>query len=242
MLASSMLASTGRTVFSKSSYWVPNSATAVWFFSTGSFIASSALTTSKNAFCAVSPPLANACIVVLAFRPSVANALVVDLEPSFARMLNSLTASPTLSIENTPASAPAIRPLTNWSADSPNAAYWVEYSFRVSSKSPFWSAPFCAPVAMMLYALLASMPKFFMSADAVLALSLNSYPKVSRRANPASVAACSSSPISWVFCRTTEMPSATSSRESPKLWLYTFWAICPSCSSSFPVVPVAALI
>lgn len=39
----------------------------------------------------MSPPLANACMVVLAFSPRVANALVVDLEPSFARMLNSLT-------------------------------------------------------------------------------------------------------------------------------------------------------
>ena len=71
-----------------------------------------------------------------------------DLEPSFARMLNSLTASPTLSMDHMPDSAPAMSDDVNSCAESPSDAYWFEYSFSVSSRSPFWLAPRCAPTVM----------------------------------------------------------------------------------------------
>ena len=80
--------------------------------------------------------------------PRALKASLVESEPSFARMLNSLTASPTLSMDHWPLSAPATRDCMNSSADRPRAAYWDEYSFRVSIMSPFLSAPFWAPAAM----------------------------------------------------------------------------------------------
>ena len=196
---------------------MPNRLTAAVFFAIGSSILFKAFTTSKKASSALSPPAANRFVISSAFIPSAWNASMVVLLPSFALKLNSLTASPTLSMENTPASAPLISPVTNWSADNPNAEYCAEYSFKVSSKSPFWSAPFCAPTAMMLYASSAVTPKFFISALAARADSCRSYPKVSRKAKPDSVAFCNSSPTSPVVFCTTDNPSATSSRLSPKL-------------------------
>ena len=133
----SIPARTGRIFDSRSSYIVPNSATAAAFFSMWSSMPSSAFTTSKKASRAESPPAAKRAIISSAFMPSEVKAPIVVSLPSLARMLNSLTASPTLSIENTPASAPPIRPCRNSSADSPKAAYCAEYSLRVSSKSPF---------------------------------------------------------------------------------------------------------
>ena len=146
----SMPESTGRTVASKSSYWVPNSPTAAAFLARGSSMLSSAFTTSKNAVRAVSPPAANFSDITSAFIPSSSNASAVVSLPSLARILNSLTASPTLSTLNTPASAPSTRLETNSSADRPRAEYCAEYSFSTSSRSPFLSAPFCAPMAIRL--------------------------------------------------------------------------------------------
>ena len=141
---------TGRTLASKSSYIVPNRATAAVFFAIGSSMLSNAETTWKKASFALSPPAANFAIVSSAFSPKAVKASMVESLPSLARILNSLTASPTLSMENTPASAPLTRLVRNSSADNPRAAYCAEYSLRVSRRSPFWSAPFCAPLAMML--------------------------------------------------------------------------------------------
>ena len=107
-----------------------------------------ASTVSKNAASAVSPPAAKAANILSAFRPRLSKASRLVSLPSFALMLNSLTASPTLSMENRPASAPSTRVPMNWSALRPRAANCGLYSFRVSSRSPFLSAPFCAPTAI----------------------------------------------------------------------------------------------
>ena len=133
----SIPANTGRMPAPKSSYIVPKRLTAAVFFSIGSVILSSALTTSKNAVRAVSPPAANLAAIVSAFIPNISKASVVVSLPSFTRILNSLTASPTLSTENTPASAPSTRLDINSSAERPRAAYCAEYSFSTSNRSPF---------------------------------------------------------------------------------------------------------
>ena len=138
----SMPERTGSTLASRSSYIVPKRLTAAVFFAIGSSMLSRADNTSKKASLAESPPAANLPIISSAFNPREVKASIVVWLPSLARMLNSLTASPTLSMEKTPASAPFTRLVRNSSADKPRAAYCAEYSFRVSSRSPFWSAPF----------------------------------------------------------------------------------------------------
>ena len=70
--------------------------------------------------------------------------------PSMARMENSFTASPTLSIWKTPFSAPLMNVCIIWSAVRPISAYLGAYSLITSSRSPFWFAPFCAPTAIRL--------------------------------------------------------------------------------------------
>ena len=108
-----MLARISKTFSPRSSYCVPNKLTAAVFFASGSSKLFSASSTSKNASFAVSPPAAKRANISSAFRPSSAYASALVVDRSLLRMLNSLTASPTLSIENTPSSPAVIRPCTN---------------------------------------------------------------------------------------------------------------------------------
>ena len=70
--------------------------------------------------------------------------------PSIARIENSLTASPTLSIWKTPFSAPEMSVCIMSSAVKPISAYFGAYSLNTSSRSPLRFAPFCAPTAIRL--------------------------------------------------------------------------------------------
>lgn len=107
---------------SRSSNCEPNSATPISLRLRGSSSLFRASTVSKNAACAVSPPAAKAANILSELRPRPLKASALLSLPSFALMLNSLTASATLSMLNRPASAPSTREPMNWSALRPRAA------------------------------------------------------------------------------------------------------------------------
>ena len=109
----SMLARISKIPSPRSSYCVPNKLTAAVFFASGSSKLFSASSTSKNASFAVSPPAAKRANISSASMPSSAYASALVVDRSLLRMLNSLTASPTLSIEKTPSSPALTRPCTN---------------------------------------------------------------------------------------------------------------------------------
>ena len=136
----------------KSSHIVPNKATPAVFCAKGSSIAKRAVVTSSKAFAACSPPAAKAAAVSSAFKPISLNACIVPSDPSLTLIPNSFTASPSLSTEKVPASAPFAKLLNMSSASSPNDLKCTEYSLILSSKSPFLSRPFCAPCAIRLNA------------------------------------------------------------------------------------------
>ena len=136
--------------------------------------------------------------------------------PSFIRILNSLKASPILSMLHTPVSAPFLIELNISSALNPACAYWLLYSFITSSKSPFWFSPSCAPCAMRLYASSPLIPNFCISWVAALVLSATSMSNVSRRVNAFVVIFSSSSaPRSPACCFTVAIEAAISSKPSP---------------------------
>ena len=62
----------------------------------------------------------------------------------------------------------------------PISAYFGAYSESTSNRSPLRFAPFCAPMAIRLYAFSLLMPNFCIKADAARLLSEKSIPNVSR--------------------------------------------------------------
>ena len=104
----------------RSSHIVPNRFTPAIFCSTGSFIEASAATVSLNACFALSPPIANLRAITWASKPKASKPSVVVLLPSLTRILNSLMASPTLSILQAPFCAPVINIPVNSSALKPS--------------------------------------------------------------------------------------------------------------------------
>ncbi|GFI25119.1 hypothetical protein IMSAGC012_00225 [Lachnospiraceae bacterium] len=140
--------------------------------------------------------------------------------PSFMRILNSLKASPILSMLHTPVAAPLAIELNISSALSPACEYWLLYSLITSSKSPFLLSPFCAPCAIRLYASSDDKPNFCISCVAALVLSATSKSNVSRSAKALVVIFSSSSaPKSPACCRTSAIAAAMSSNPSPKFAL-----------------------
>ena len=163
---------------------------------------------------ALSPPAWNFPTISSAFSPRLVRYSFAV--PSFIRMLNSLKASPILSMLHTPSFAPFWIELNISSALSPACAYWLLYSLITSSKSPFWLSPCCAPCAIRLYASSPDIPNCCISCVAALVLSATSISNVSRRVNALVVIFSSSStPKSPACCLTVAIDAAISSKPSP---------------------------
>ena len=163
---------------------------------------------------ALSPPAWNLPTTSSALSPRLVRySLAV---PSFMRILNSLKASPILSMLHTPVSAPFWIELNISSALSPACEYWLLYSLITSSKSPFWLSPFCAPCAIRLYASSLVKPNCCISCVAALVLSTTSMSNVSRRVKALVVIFSSSSaPKSPACCFISAIAAAISSKPSP---------------------------
>ena len=163
---------------------------------------------------ALSPPAWNLPTISSALSPRLVRYSFAV--PSFMRMLNSLKASPILSMLHTPVSAPFLIELNISSALSPACAYWLLYSLITSSKSPFWLSPSCAPCAIRLYASSPLIPNFCISCVAARVLSATSISNVSRRVSALVVIFSSSSaPKSPACCFTVAIDAAISSKPSP---------------------------
>ena len=163
---------------------------------------------------ALSPPAWNFPTISSAFNPRLVRYSFAV--PSFIRILNSLKASPILSMLHTPSFAPFWIELNISSALNPACAYWLLYSLITSSKSPFWLSPCCAPCAIKLYASSPDIPNCCISCVAALVLSATSISNVSRRVNAFVVIFSSSSaPKSPACCLTVAIDAAISSKPSP---------------------------
>ena len=131
-------------------------------------------------------------------------------------MLNSLKASPILSMLQAPVAAPLEIELNISSALNPACEYWLLYSFMTSSKSPFLFSPFCAPCAIRLYASSEDSPNFCINWVAALVLSATSKSNVSRKVRALVVIFSNSpAPKSPACCRTSVIAAAISSNPSP---------------------------
>ena len=158
-------------------------------------------------------------------------------------MLNSLNASPSLSTDHVPASAPFCNILNISSAEIPAFANWTEYSLIVSNKSSFLFRPFCAPCAIKLYASWLLNPNWSINIFAALNDSFSSKSNVSFNRNASSVTCFKLSPsISPICCTTCVIASPTSSMLSPKLSLKTAFRVSPYSSIFSSEAPVAAWI
>ena len=201
-----------------SSHMVPINPTPALYCRLLSSQSLSALLTWLMASFALSPPFWNFPTTSSALSPRLTRKSFAV--PSFMRMLNSLNASPILSMLQTPVAAPFAIELNISSAPSPACEYWLLYSLITSSKSPFLFSPFCAPCAIRLYASSEDKPNFCISCVAALVLSATSKSNVSRNANALVVIFSSSpAPKSPACCRTSAIAAAMSSKPSPKFAL-----------------------
>ena len=198
----------------KSSHMVPNSCTPIVFCSTLSSIENNASDTDSKAFRPVSPPSVKAFFISPTDNPRDCSAS--SPVPSFILIPNSFTASPSLSTLNVPLAAPLSSELNIPSASIPICLKCTEYSFILSSKSPFLSSPSCAPCVIRLNASLPDIPNWSISILTALTLSCMSYPNVSRNIRAFDVISLIADESSFLaLCATVEIAPAMSSKLSP---------------------------